>query len=213
MYCELFDDQKDTFLEVSESGMGYQHIAVNNQEYIVLNKEYMFDWDEYFSGSRYSILTFEKLKEAQGRGDHIGFNAAIINLVPNPLAPAVSLVGTSVMAPYIYYTQTNDVFYRLSAFAADRCIISPTELRPNSYTISNSDKTHVSSGLAAVARYALPSRLPHIYVWKIEPPINTMTYVGTVIPNYGMCGGGVEIYFPNGFTGGIITLQNNLLVM
>ena len=56
----------------------------------------------------------------------------------------------------------------------------------------------VPSGLAAVGRFALPTRISARYVFRITPGKGVKIFYGTVIPNYGLCGGGVEVFFPDG---------------
>ncbi len=71
-------------------------------------------------------------------------------------------------------------------------------LAPQTYSTTYNDVKEVPSGLAAVGRYALPSPLPAVHLFLIQPHPGTDVAYGTVRPNYGMAGGGVEVYFPNG---------------
>jgi len=57
----------------------------------------------------------------------------------------------------------------------------------------------VPSGLAAVARYALPSLLPARWRYELRPAAGTPIRYGATIPAYGQSGGGVEVMFPNPF--------------
>ena len=70
-------------------------------------------------------------------------------------------------------------------------------LAPGSYATTKTDLT-VLSGLAAVGRFALPTRISARYVFRITPGKGVKIFYGTVIPNYGLCGGGVEVFFPDG---------------
>ena len=63
---------------------------------------------------------------------------------------------------------------------------------------AKTDLTIVPSGLAAVGRFALPTRISARYVFRITPGKGVKIFYGTVIPNYGLCGGGVEVFFPDG---------------
>ena len=51
----------------------------------------------------------------------------------------------------------------------------------------------VPSGLAAVARYALPNKDPAKYKYYIEAPAGTSIQCGTTAPKFGESGGGVEV--------------------
>jgi len=59
------------------------------------------------------------------------------------------------------------------------------------------DSRHADSGFGAVGRYALPIPLPASHVFQYELPQGTTIEVGTVGPNFGQSGGGVEIHLPN----------------
>lgn len=60
------------------------------------------------------------------------------------------------------------------------------------------------NGLAAVGRYALPTRISAKEVFGIWPTAGTQILYGTVTPNYGLAGGGVEVFFPNGTAPGTV---------
>ena len=104
--------------------------------------------------------------------------------------------------PFQTVTTAADYFFRLTAFKNDRRILKDGSVVPGTYTTTSNDINEVPSGLAAVGRYALPSRLPAVYVFLIQPPPGTPVAYGTVIPNFGMAGGGVEAYFPKGCPSG-----------
>lgn len=205
----LSETSRNILKDLSETGMGYQQIWSGDKSYLVLNNKYAFEWNDYFSKGRFYILEIRNLLKQYA--PLVPFNLTSIALVPNPSSTPTKPTGTVVPPPFIYTTQPGDIFYRLSSFQNDHCILNATDFRPNSYAITASDKNEVPSGLAAVARYALPSRLSHIHIWELQPPANTQVYVGTVIPNYGMSGGGVEAFFPNGIIGGTINKLRNLL--
>lgn len=116
--------------------------------------------------------------------------------------PDISIADRSVkmaaMPEFEDETVCGDVFYRLSAFKDDKRINTDGSVTPGTYCTSDNDFKMTPSGLAAVGRYALPSPLPAIHVFLITPPPKTKVAYGTVRPNFGMAGGGVEAYFPNG---------------
>jgi len=208
MLYKLSSKSKNIVLNLGETGMGYTLIKVDEvEEYIIINYEYAIRLDEHF------LIGYE-LPFEMTTSDKLDLVSKVVVLIPNPASPSAKPSGVYVPPPFIYYTAPGDVFYRLSAFAADHCILnSPVSLRNKSYAITKNDKHEVPSGLAAVARYALPTRFPTTHVWKLIPPAKTQVLVGTVIPNFGMSGGGVEVYFPNGFTGGTIVKVADLPVM
>lgn len=55
------------------------------------------------------------------------------------------------------------------------------------------------SGAAAVGRYALPHPLPANFLYTLVPPMATSMQFGAAPPSFGQSGGGVEVYFPQGW--------------
>ncbi len=120
-------------------------------------------------------------------------------------ARATAPTRTGTTPPHTTLTVAGDVFYRLSAFRADRRVLPNGSLASGSYSTTDTDITVVPSGLAAVGRYALPTRISAKYVFEIRPPPGTQILYGTVTPNYGLAGGGVEVLFPKGSAAGSVT--------
>jgi hypothetical protein len=56
----------------------------------------------------------------------------------------------------------------------------------------------VKTGTEAVARYALPNPQPASNVFTGKPDKDTVIQKGTVAPDFGQPGGGVEVFFKNG---------------
>lgn len=80
-----------------------------------------------------------------------------------------------------------------------RCTSSPTDgrfsagqLKTDTYLITFNDQQFVNSGFGAVARYALPLPMPASYKHDYTVPAGTRLLVGTVAPQFGQAGGGVE---------------------
>jgi hypothetical protein len=69
-------------------------------------------------------------------------------------------------------------------------------LSAGTYLTSRIDSAHADTGFGAVGRYALPIPLPYSHVIEYELPKGTTVHVGTVSPNFGQAGGGVEICLP-----------------
>lgn len=130
-------------------------------------------------------------------------------------ALAVAAVGvptaggaTATTPPFATRTVAGEKYYRFSAFAMDRRILSDGSLAANSYATSETDIKVVPNGLAAVGRYALPTRTSAKYVFEISPAPGTLIFFGTVTPAFGMAGGGVEVFFPLGTTAGTVNPIN-----
>lgn len=70
------------------------------------------------------------------------------------------------------------------------------QLKSGTYLTSTKDSNHATSGFGAVGRYALPIPLPASHVIQYELPQGTKIEIGTVAPNFGQSGGGVEVRLP-----------------
>lgn len=66
-------------------------------------------------------------------------------------------------------------------------------IRKDTYLTSFNDQLFVNSGFGAVGRYALPIPAPASYVHSYTLLPNTTLLVGTVAPQFGQAGGGVEV--------------------
>lgn len=66
-------------------------------------------------------------------------------------------------------------------------------LMNKTYLTPVNERQFVNSGFGAVGRYALPLPLPASYIHDYTLPAGTKLLVGTVAPQFGQAGGGVEI--------------------
>ena len=103
-------------------------------------------------------------------------------------AGASPLIGSSIL-------EKDTLFYRF--------ISSETDFRYNdgvlsaeTYVTTANEAVHVNTGFSVVARFALPLALPASVRIEYRIPKGTKIQVGTVAPNFGQAGGGVEIFLP-----------------
>ena len=89
--------------------------------------------------------------------------------------------------------QVGELFVRYSAFENDLRFGDDGGVRKGTYATTEVDSAMVPSGLAAVARYALPNKDPARYKFCIEAPLDSTIHCGTSAPKFGESGGGVEI--------------------
>ncbi|MEQ8629683.1 hypothetical protein [Ekhidna sp.] len=176
-------------LEESESGMGYQILQMDSVDYVIINSDFFVELKE-LERRPYPITT-ERLRQLGKLTTKMVIGAQL------KYRRGYS-AQTNSHPPFADYADGTEVFIRFSAFNPDRRILPDGSVRPGTFCTTKNDEKEVPSGLAAVGRYALPSRLTHKYVYSIQPPKGTPIYFGTVTPNYGLAGGGVEVYFPNG---------------
>lgn len=100
-------------------------------------------------------------------------------------AGAIPLLGTVSLTK-------NTVFYRFIGSSTDPRLSGSTLVK-DTYMTTASDQHYANTGFAAVGRYALPIPVPASHVFEYELPTNTQLVVGTVLPNFGQAGGGVEV--------------------
>lgn len=99
---------------------------------------------------------------------------------------------------YISSSFKNEKFVRYSAYQNDRRILNNGSVLPGTYATTDNDASIVPSGLAAVARYALPNYMPAVYRFNLVPPKPVPITCGTVAPAFGHAGGGIEVRFSQG---------------
>jgi hypothetical protein len=102
-------------------------------------------------------------------------------------------------------TAANEIFKRFTAFENDRRITAAGGLLPGTYATTEADATNVRTGLEAVARYALPTPKPAIYVFTVKPLKDAAIRRGIVQSAFGQPGGGVEVLFCDGTAANTVT--------
>lgn len=198
------DSAKDLLINQSETGMGYHLVKKKNYSkiekpnIIISNCNLIFDFKGNIDNFPLivSIANFREIIINE-------FNLNDYSIISNQ---KYIKRGTTSYPQYVYFTKEEEKFIRLSAYQEDMRITADGGLNAGTYATTPNDIRVTPSGLAAVGRYALPNRQPAIYKFEITPPPNTPIYFGTVKPNYGMCGGGVEVFFPTELPAGSIRL-------
>jgi hypothetical protein len=82
-------------------------------------------------------------------------------------------------------------FFRYTSSPTDGRF-SAGQLDSDTYLTTIKDQQFVNSGFGAVGRYALPLPMPASYEHDYTLPTGTQLLVGTVAPQFGQSGGGVE---------------------
>ena len=203
----LPQDLQATALAEPEQGMGYQVTSVtfgrfDRQQGLLLSGAFFipeqlakFAAADIRSDERrvYVDLSAPNIIDPESAG-----TAKKASIFLHPPTKQLLSRTASPQPPFLAKTTAGEMFYRLSAFMNDRRVLPDKSLAAQTYTTTDTDIKVVPSGLAAVGRYALPSPLPAVHVFMIKPAAGTPVAYGTVRPNYGMAGGGVEAYFPSG---------------
>lgn len=191
---------------LTESGPGYHHVAVSNPksgqppegEYLVFNCELYVPINEHPS-LKLAPSYAEFLKRLRN-------DVAQLQEFSGPINKSGSL-QVALTRQTNQYNQSNliasnitrsDSFYRFSPYANDRRIdFVRKQIHAGTYLAPDSERSFLSSGLAVVGRYALPTPFPAVYMWRIQPPDGTQLNAGTVRPAFGQTGGGVEVVLQN----------------
>ena len=174
--------QRDGLLEQPESGMGYQ--LADADPFVFLNAEIAIgldDNDEMQSGDVKWLSKF-LLQEDDARQEML-----------DDLKPYVHGIRITAHRSYPSGTYPGEMFWRYSAFRNDRRIRSDQSVLPGTYVTTENDSRHVSSGLGAVGRYALPNPVSAHFATEIRSPSGQSILCGNSAPKFGQAGGGVEI--------------------
>jgi len=212
---EIPTDLQRISLQHPERGMGYQEVTASFGEFsqaqgILICSRYFFpvelaklDSTEISSDERrvYVDLNPPNVIPFQSTGM---VKQDIYVGSPTKQMLSTTAPPSAYQPPFLVVTTAGEVFYRLSPFKNDNRITRDGGLAPQTYSTTDNDFKEVPSGLAAVGRYALPSRLPAVHVFLIQPPAGTVVAYGTVTPNFHMAGGGVEALFPKGCAPGTV---------
>jgi len=203
--------------DVAETAMGYQVLEESFPTFVgsnllVLGAELVVPFSDYSELvrelNRLGALTWEA---ALDRAELLRFDAA-----PNVVAfhrgirLAASLLNASVdwsetarqslrRQEVISTERLPDprLFFRFSAAPVDPRVLTNGDWTPGTYGTTLNDLRMVPSGFAAVGRYALPNPRSARYVFPIVTD-SSPVQIGTVTPNFGQAGGGVEVLFPTG---------------
>jgi hypothetical protein len=216
LISRLPEDGIQQLLPRQETGMGYQEISLHGSgqptdvgDYVVINGEFLVPLEEI---AHQPLFDSPEIYESVGEISTLNLSQA--SVVPRFPSSILGPPGTPLptpLPPFVYATVQGDKFHRLSAFNPDRRIGSNGAVAPGTYATTANDMKVVPSGFAAVGRYALPSRVAACFHYEISPGPGIHILFGTVLPNYGLAGGGVEVYFPSGCPPGSATLKRKPL--
>ena len=185
-----------------ESGMGYQEATINGKQYLVLNATVALPIQQQNNAHgediQWLLENRQAVDEALCFEETEKLHYALEQLGLHELKGELQNVANH--GSYNSNSEPNEVFVRYSAFRRD-FRIDPKNgfVRANTYVTTDTDAPLVPSGLAAVGRYALPNPAPALYKFTIKSPPRSSIHCGTVAPNFGQAGGGVEVLFTAGF--------------
>ena len=185
MLYRFDEEQRDQLLEQAESGMGYQ--LAENEWAVFLNAEVAIpirlDRNVTVRIDDDDIVRLRKLllQDDDARQKELA-----------ELNPYRGDLRVATHGSYPSNTHPGETFWRYSAFRNDRRIRNGSVLS-GTYLTTENDVKHVSSGLGAVGRYALPNPNPAHFATIIRLSGVQPILCGNSAPNFGQAGGGVEI--------------------
>jgi hypothetical protein len=198
---QMIEDSRAQLSKISETGMGYYIVSgilegeSTSRVYIIGGDFFVVPVEDskYFSIGELlekgklptnpdEVLSIKlpKAEEPQLATTKVAF--------PPGYAPAfgsIPLLGTTTLK-----FPTN--LYRFIGSASDPRF-DGTNLRSGTFLTTDNDHNYANTGFAAVGRYALPLPVPASQVFIYQLQQGTTLSVGTVLPNYGQAGGGVEV--------------------
>ena len=189
MPWRIDDRLRAHLLAQEESGLGYQVIRRDRDRCLVLNAEVALAFD------RPDVLSDGDLKWIRGHMEAASGRGVRRLARAGRALDALSTADWQVEGHGSYPSQTvpGEVLMRYSAFSNDRRIAADGTVLAGTYCTTETDAHVVPSGLAAVARYALPNPNPAVHRFDLAPAPNSPILCGTVTSNYGQAGGGVEV--------------------
>lgn len=212
----LSQGMTEALLDVPETGMGFQFVEgkINHARVylLVFNAEIAYDVTDLQLSDQRDLATVldngarlsQAMRNAQERGGTLTlseFSAAPPRVGGGGTPPSPpSAAGASVAPPSslvnTYSLTANRMFYRFSAYSPDKRV-NPLngDFLAGTYATTDSDHSLVTSGFAAVGRYALPNIRSAFHRYRLEAPSGTTVTTGTVAPAFSQSGGGVEALF------------------
>jgi hypothetical protein len=193
----LSTDARNYFLTQPESGMGYQRVEIRRrwesaEPALLFNGELVIRTEDWLGteGSDYSALVAEASElpepfQVTLQGEPARYQVAEMDSLA--VVPGRKVRS---LAPF-------EGFVRFSAYPNDFRVLQGGGLAAGSFAAPVQELQVTHSGVAAVARFALPNPFPAVYVYPIVPKGATLKQieVGTVTPAFGQAGGGVEVRF------------------
>jgi hypothetical protein len=199
---QLSEESRPQLAKLSEAGMGYFHasarlpngsiigdVVVAGDHYVVPIEPYLnyFTLADLIKGEPFPGAKPPAVLESITVTLKVPPARAIVSLPPGwvPAAGPVALLGSIVLS-------TKTRFYRYTGTSVDHRFRGG-HLAADTYLTTEADRTYANTGFAAVGRYALPIPSPASYVHAYDIAAGTSLLVGTVLPNFGQAGGGVEV--------------------
>lgn len=217
MYYRLTGSQENEFLNLPETGMGYQIIEANKsgnynrEKFLVLNSEIVIEmngFEDYLT----RLVISEGIFSIKAKAGLITLNSIkVLNEIQyrNLAKEPENKKEKGAIDNPLENTSGDEIFVRLSAFENDRRVDKENRcLRPGSFTTTEADYV-VCKYLNddPVERYALPNNDEIKWAFYIQPLMTDTLQRGTVQPANGKKGGGKEAYFEKGTAEGTFLKQ------
>lgn len=204
----LSDSESEQFSLADEHFMGGHYAKANDRPAVVLSATLLVVFDNFserieINPAIPSLQLYSEPVSLINKNDFylLAFlhHAIPSNLPPYPFPVPANPYGH---LPFTGTTQSNEVFYRFESYPSSKRLQNTNgtwTIQKQTFAVPPSELPFVTTGLGAVARYALPSLRPARWVYEITPPPGTIVHYGASVPLFGQSGGGVEVFFPNGF--------------
>ncbi|MBI2841109.1 MAG: hypothetical protein HYX75_22545 [Acidobacteria bacterium] len=196
--AQLDERSRSALSSVPEAGMGFYIVRARLRHNKAIDQVCVIGGDFLVVPQDHpDFVSISDLTPGTGFPTEPGVRVSAAITAPASLAAPASLPPGYIPSPgaiplFVRVTLTaRTLFYRFSGMAIDPCFDGRT-LRRGTYLTTESDHGYANTGFAAVGRYALPLPVPASILFVYQLPAGTDLFVGTVMPNYGQAGGGVE---------------------
>lgn len=193
-------------LDLPESGLGFQIVRYRGL-LVAINASVLVPLDELREGRASADELATLLANAATDSNRHGLFdfETTFALAFSQLDPTYWDVESGLRRPEMSASPPENVisprrpysYYRFSSTPTDRRIAPDGSFLPGTYATTYADLHFVPSGYAAVGRYAIPNPASARFVSQILT-WDRPTKMGTVTPNFGQAGGGVEVLFSAG---------------
>lgn len=206
---KIRENTQSRLLKEPETGMGFQVIKYRDSALVIFNasiaiplnelREQPLSEDDYNLVSGHPDSGFEQNSDSLNIEDDILILNLLLRTGMDTDTFGLSISESAIIPPEsIISSRIPHAYYRYSPYHIDKRVDSISgDFFPGTFATTQSDMHFVPSGFAAVGRYALPNPASAKYIFPIVT-FDKPNLIGTVAPNFGQSGGGVEVLFNKG---------------
>lgn len=204
---EATESARERLVGLPESGMGFQVLQYRQDFLVAFNATFLVSLAELREHPAVLTELARLLVVGEDQGDHTTERLELetVAIAFSELDTEYWVPGTGLNRPEISAApqfraisrKRPHSYYRFSVSPRDHRVAANGDYLPDTYATTYADLHFVPSGFAAVGRYALPNPASARFVHQLTT-FDRPSRMGTVTPNFGQAGGGVEVLFASG---------------